>query len=151
VKSKYSLPNCATRTHKAPTRIQNQLPRQFKSSLGAHRTCTKSSATPTSGCINTSGTIPNCLSTTASTLHLACCPVALALLQLRRALQLLVTGPHSLYVNLVVRREYSSPGHSGSTSTTSYAAVTSSSGCTTTSTTIWTSKLVENGFRSINN
>jgi hypothetical protein len=59
--------------------------------------------------------------------------------------------PHGLYVNLVVRREYSSPDHSGSTSTTPYAAATSSSGCTTTSTTISTSKLVENGFRGINN
>jgi hypothetical protein len=45
-----------------------------------------------------------------------------------------VTRPHGLYVNLVVRSEYSSPGHSGSTSITPYAAATSSSGCTTTST-----------------
>jgi hypothetical protein len=58
-----------------------------------------------------------------------------ALHQLHRALQLLATRLHGLYVNLVVRREYSSPGRSGSTSTTPYAAVTSSSGRTTTSTT----------------
>jgi hypothetical protein len=56
-----------------------------------------------------------------------------------------------LYVNLTMRREYSSSGHSGSTSTTSYAVVTSSSGCMTTWTTISTSKLVENGFHGINN
>jgi hypothetical protein len=73
-----------------------------------------------------------------------------ALLRSHCAPRLLVTQPHGLYVNLVVCREYSSPGHSGSTSTTPYAAATSSSGCTTTSTTISTSKLVENGFRDIN-
>jgi hypothetical protein len=42
---------------------------------------------------------------------------------------------HWLYINLAVRCNYSSPGRTGSTSTTPYAAVTSSSGCTTTSTT----------------
>jgi hypothetical protein len=40
-----------------------------------------------------------------------------------------------LYVNLAVRREYSSLGRNGSTSTTPYTAATSSSGRTTTSTT----------------
>jgi hypothetical protein len=45
--------------------------------------------------------------------------------QLRHALRLLVTRPHRLYVNLVVRRKYSSHGRSGSTSTTPYAATTS--------------------------
>jgi hypothetical protein len=78
-------------------------------------------------------------------------PAIEALHQLRRASRLLVTRPHRLYVSLVVRREYSSPDHRGSTSTTPYAAATSSPGCTTTSTTISTSKLVENGFRGINN
>jgi hypothetical protein len=74
-----------------------------------------------------------------------------ALHQLHRALRLLVTRPHGLYVNLAVRRGYSSLGRSGSTSTTPYAATMSFSGRTTTSTTISTSKLVENGFRDINN
>jgi hypothetical protein len=55
--------------------------------------------------------------------------------QLRSAPRLLVTRPHRLYVNLAVRREYSSLGRSGSTSTTPYAATTSSFGRTTTSTT----------------
>jgi hypothetical protein len=75
-----------------------------------------------------------------------------ALRQPRRALRLLVSDctcststlpcaattrlqPHRLYVSLTVCREYSSLGRSGSTSTTPYAAATSSSGCTTTSTT----------------
>jgi hypothetical protein len=58
-----------------------------------------------------------------------------ALHQLHCALRLLVTRLRGLYVNLAVRREYSSPGRSGSTSTTPYAAATSSSGRTTTSTT----------------
>jgi hypothetical protein len=38
--------------------------------------------------------------------------------QLCRAPRLLITRPHELYLNLAVRREYSSPGCSGSTSTT---------------------------------
>jgi hypothetical protein len=59
-----------------------------------------------------------------------------------RAPRLLVTRPHRLYVNLTC---------SGSTSITSYAATTSFSGRTITSTTISTSKLVENGFCGINN
>jgi hypothetical protein len=58
-----------------------------------------------------------------------------ALHQLHRALRLLVTRPHGLYVNLAVRREYSSLGRNGYTSTTPHAAATSSSGRTTTSTT----------------
>jgi hypothetical protein len=58
-----------------------------------------------------------------------------ALLRSRCALRLLLTRPHGLCVNLAVRRGYSSLGRSGSTSTTPYAATTSSSGCTTTSTT----------------
>jgi hypothetical protein len=49
--------------------------------------------------------------------------------------RLLVTRPHGLCVNLAVRRGYSSLGRSGSTSTTPYAAMTSFSGRTTTSTT----------------
>jgi hypothetical protein len=60
---------------------------------------------------------------------------SLALHQLRRTSQLLVTRPHRLYVSLAVRRGYSSLGRSGSTSTTPYTATTSSSGRTTTSTT----------------
>jgi hypothetical protein len=61
-------------------------------------------------------------------------------LQLRRAPRLLTTRLHGLYINLVVRREYLSPGHSGSTSTTLYAAATSSSGRMTTSTTHFNKK-----------
>jgi hypothetical protein len=38
--------------------------------------------------------------------------------------RLLVTRPHRLYVSLAVRREYSSPGHSGSTSTSPCIATT---------------------------
>jgi hypothetical protein len=62
-------------------------------------------------------------------------PVARALRQPRRAPRVLVSRPQRLYVNLAVRREYSSIGRSGSTSTTPYATATSSSGRTTTSTT----------------
>jgi hypothetical protein len=92
----------------------------------------------TSGCINMSTTTSSPCST-GSTSALSCTattrdPVARALPQHCRAPRLLVTRPHRLYVNLPVRREYSSPVRS-STSTTSYAAATSSSGRTTTSTT----------------
>jgi hypothetical protein len=78
-------------------------------------------------------------------------PTSTTRVQLHSAPRLLVTRPHGLYVNLAVRRGYSSLRRSGSTSTTPYAATTSFSGRTTTSTTISTSKLVENGFRGINN
>jgi hypothetical protein len=44
-------------------------------------------------------------------------PATRALYQPCRALRLLVTRPHRLYVSLAVRREYSSPSHSSSTST----------------------------------
>jgi hypothetical protein len=50
-------------------------------------------------------------------------PAARALRRPRRALRLLVIWPHGLYINLAVRREYSSLGRSGSTSTTPYAAI----------------------------
>jgi hypothetical protein len=53
-----------------------------------------------------------------------CCLVTSALHQLRRAPRLLVTRPHRLYVSLAVRREYSSPGHIGSTSTSPCDATT---------------------------
>jgi hypothetical protein len=52
----------------------------------------------------------------AATTHL---PVASAIHHLRRAPRLLVTRSHGLYINIAVRREYLSPGRSGSTSTTS--------------------------------
>jgi hypothetical protein len=61
--------------------------------------------------------------------------VAQALPQHCRALRLIVTRTHRLYVNLAMRREYSSPGRSDSTSTIPYAAATSSFGRMTTSTT----------------
>jgi hypothetical protein len=51
-------------------------------------------------------------------------PVAQALRQPCRAPRLLVTRPHGLYVNLAVRRDYSSPGRTGSTSTLPCAAST---------------------------
>jgi hypothetical protein len=51
-------------------------------------------------------------------------PVARALLQPRRASRLLVTRSHGLYINLVVRRDYSSPGRTSSTSTSPCAAST---------------------------
>jgi hypothetical protein len=90
-------------------------------------------------CINTSTTTSS-PGSTGSTSALSCAattrdPAPRALLQHCRALRLLFTRPHRLYVDLTVRREYSSPGRSGTTSTTSYAAATSSSGRTTTSTT----------------
>jgi hypothetical protein len=50
-------------------------------------------------------------------------PVASAIHHLRRAPRLLVTRSHGLYVNLSVHREYLSPGHSGSTSTTPHDRV----------------------------
>jgi hypothetical protein len=49
---------------------------------------------------------------------------ALALLQPCRAPRVLVTRSHGLYLNCAVRRDYSSPGRTGSTSTTSCAADT---------------------------
>jgi hypothetical protein len=72
------------------------------------------------------------LSCAATTRH----PAARALRQPCHAPRLLVTRVHGLYVNLIVRREYSSPDRSGSTSTTPYATATSSSGRTTTSTSL---------------
>jgi hypothetical protein len=51
-------------------------------------------------------------------------PTAAAQLQPYHVQRLLVTRQHRLYVSLAVRREYSPPGCSGSTSTTSYAATT---------------------------
>jgi hypothetical protein len=51
-------------------------------------------------------------------------PATAALHQLRRASRLLVTRPHRLYVSLAVRREYSSPGHNDSTSTSPCVATT---------------------------
>jgi hypothetical protein len=62
-------------------------------------------------------------STTRVQLHqhsttLTCRQATLALPQPRRAPRLLVTQLHWFYLNHVVHREYSSPGHSGSTSTT---------------------------------
>jgi hypothetical protein len=104
----------------------------------AHKMYARPSAS-TSGCINMSTTTsspgstsstsaPPCAATTRD-------PAARVLPQHCRAPRLLVTRPHRLYVNLAVRREYSSSCRSGSTSTTPYAATTSSSGRTTTSTT----------------
>jgi hypothetical protein len=56
--------------------------------------------------------------------RLTCCPVALALLQQRRAPRLLVSRSHRLYITFVVHRDYSSPGRTGSTSTSPCAAST---------------------------
>jgi hypothetical protein len=53
---------------------------------------------------------PPCAATTRD-------PAARVLPQHCRAPRLLVSWPHRLYVSLAVRREYSSPGHNGSTST----------------------------------
>jgi hypothetical protein len=44
--------------------------------------------------------------------------------QLHHTPQLLVIRPHGLYINLAVRRDYSSPGCTGSTSPTSCTATT---------------------------
>jgi hypothetical protein len=44
--------------------------------------------------------------------------------QLHRTPRLLVTRLHGLHVNLAVHRDYSSPGHSGSTSTSPCTATT---------------------------
>jgi hypothetical protein len=44
-----------------------------------------------------------------------------ALYQLRRASRLLISRPHGLYINYAVRRDYLSPGCTGSTSTLSCA------------------------------
>jgi hypothetical protein len=49
---------------------------------------------------------------------------SLALHQLCCSLRLLVTRSHGLYVNLAVRRDYSSPGRTGSMSTSSCTAST---------------------------
>jgi hypothetical protein len=59
------------------------------------------------------------LSCAASTHH----PAARALHQLRRAPRLLISRSHGFYINYVVRRDYSSPGRTGSTSTLPCAVV----------------------------
>jgi hypothetical protein len=114
VKSKYSLPNCATRTHKAPTRIQNQLPRQFKiitwCTQNMHTRCTRDLAHR------------HLAASTRVRLHRL--PVAQALPPHRRAPRLLVIRPHGFYLSTAVRRDYSSPGRTGSTSTSPCAAST---------------------------
>jgi hypothetical protein len=69
-----------------------------------------------------------------------------ALLRSRCALRLLVTRPHGLYVNLAMRREYSSPGHTDSTSTMLQRHCVRLLRLL-----ITTRKLVGNGFRDINN
>jgi hypothetical protein len=123
--------------------IKSYTSRLQGSLLGAHGKTYASSTALSSGLTGPTSTS----SFAATTRH----PVTRALRQPSRAPRLLVTRPHRLYVNLAVRREYSSSCRSGSTSTTPYTATTSFSGRTTTSTTISTSKLVENGFRGINN
>jgi hypothetical protein len=55
---------------------------------------------------------------TTSCAAITCLTVASALHQLRRAPRLLVSRSHRLYINYIVRRDYSSPGRTGSTSTT---------------------------------
>jgi hypothetical protein len=113
--------------------------KQFKIIAWCTQNMHKSSTTPTSGCINTSTTTsspgstgstsaPPCAATTRD-------PAARVLPQHCHTPRLLVTRLHRLYVNLVVRHEYSSSCRSGSTSTTPYTAATSSFGRTTTSTT----------------
>jgi hypothetical protein len=56
--------------------------------------------------------------------RLTCCPVALALLQQRRAPRLLISRSHRLYITFVAHRDYSSPGRTGSTSTSPCTAST---------------------------
>jgi hypothetical protein len=53
-----------------------------------------------------------------------CLPVATALHQLRRVPRLLISQSHGLYINYAVCRDYSSPGRTGSTSTTPCATTT---------------------------
>jgi hypothetical protein len=54
---------------------------------------------------------------------------SLALHQLRRSPRLLITRSHGLYVNLAVRRDYSSPSCTGSTSPTPCTATTRHPDC----------------------
>jgi hypothetical protein len=121
-----------TRTRRCTKRLQCP-------SLQAHGRCTRvllrphqaattrkmytSTITSTLGNVNSSSTTP-------------CAAPRHRLVAAPTHCRLLVARPHGLYVNLVVRREYSSLGRSGSTSTTPYAAATSSSGRTTTSTSL---------------
>jgi hypothetical protein len=67
------------------------------------------------GCRGSTSTTP-----CAATTHL---PVARGLHQLRRAQRLLISRSHGFYINYVVRRDYSSPGCTGSTSTLSCVVV----------------------------
>jgi hypothetical protein len=97
--------------------IKSYTSRLQGSLLGAHN---KTYASTTASSSGLTGPTPTLLFA-ATTRH----PVARALRQPSRAPRLLVTRPHRLYVNLVVHRKYSSPGRSGSTSTTPYAATTS--------------------------
>jgi hypothetical protein len=100
--------------------------------------------------------------------RLHCLPVAQALPQHRRAPQLVVIRPHEFYLNTVVRRDYSSPGRTGSTSTSPCAASTRLPAAAALHRLrhtpprrrllgvrlprlVSTRKLVENGFRGINN
>jgi hypothetical protein len=57
----------------------------------------------------------------AASTHL---PAVGALHQLRRAPRLLISRSHGVYINYAVHSDYSSPGRTGSTSTTSCAATT---------------------------
>jgi hypothetical protein len=128
-------------SQEARTRFQDQL-----------ACCTpKTYASRTTSCAATTRLRPHALYVDLAVRRDYSSPAARALRRPRRALRLLIIWPHGLYVNLAVRREYSSLDRSGSTSTTPYAAMTSFSGRTTTSTTISTSKLVKNGSRDINN
>jgi hypothetical protein len=111
-------------SQEARTRFQDQL-----------ACCTsKTYASRTTSCAATTRLRPHVLYVDLAVRRDYSSLAARALRRPRRALRLLVTRPHGLYVNLVVHREYSFPDRSGSTSTTPYAAATSSSGRTTTST-----------------
>jgi hypothetical protein len=91
-------------------------PNRFKIFTWITQDVYASTTTSTSGYIKSSSIV----SCAATTRH----PVAQALPQPRRAPRVLVSRPQRLYINYTVLRDYSSPGHTGSTLTTPCAATT---------------------------
>jgi hypothetical protein len=113
-------------------------PHRLYVSLTVHRECSSpgySGSTSTTPCITTTRLRLHALYVNIAVRRDYSSPATRALRQPHCAPRLLVTWPHRLYVNLAVCRGYSSLDRSGSTSTTLYAAATSSSGRTTNSTT----------------
>jgi hypothetical protein len=135
-------PTCTAETQIGSSLLltHENIPDNFKTNLLIHKynyasrrndiNSGRSGSTSTSPCgatthLTATPALPRlCRASSHMVLHSTCCSVALALLQLRHAPRLLVTRPHGLYLNLAMRRDYSSPGCIGSTPTTSCTVTT---------------------------